>query len=54
MDSPEHVWRDIDRGKPKYSETELSQAHFVCQKFHMDCRKREPGVFEVRHRVLTA
>jgi hypothetical protein len=25
----EHRWNEIDRGKPKYSEKNLSQCHFV-------------------------
>jgi hypothetical protein len=25
----EHLWNEIDRGKPKYSEKNLSQCHFV-------------------------
>jgi hypothetical protein len=29
-------WNDIDRGKPKNSERNLSQCHFVHHKFHMD------------------
>lgn len=41
-------------GKLKYWERELSQGHFVRQKFHMDCPKLESGFFEVKHRVLTA
>jgi hypothetical protein len=29
-------WNDTDRRKPKNSETELSQCHFVGQKSHID------------------
>jgi hypothetical protein len=32
----EHRWNEIDREKPKYSEKNLSQYHFVHYKFHMD------------------
>jgi hypothetical protein len=32
----EHRWSEIDRGKPKYSEKNLSQCHFVDHKSHMD------------------
>jgi hypothetical protein len=32
----EHRWNEIDRGKPKYSEKNLSQCHLVHHKSHMD------------------
>jgi hypothetical protein len=32
----EHWWNEIDRIKPKYSEKNLSQCHFVHHKSHMD------------------
>jgi hypothetical protein len=32
----EHRWNEIDKGKPKYSEKNLSQCHFVHHKYHMD------------------
>jgi hypothetical protein len=36
-------WNDIDRGKPKNSEKNLSQSHFVHHKAHMDWPGRELG-----------
>jgi hypothetical protein len=32
----EQRWNEIDRGKPKYSQKNLSQYHFVHHKSHMD------------------
>jgi Zn-finger protein len=34
--SMEHRWNEIDRRKPKYSEKNLSQCHFVHHKSQMD------------------
>jgi hypothetical protein len=39
----ERRWNDIDRGKPKYSEKNLSQYHLVHLKSHRDWPGREPG-----------
>jgi hypothetical protein len=39
----EHRWNEVDRGKPKYSEQNLSQRHFVHHKSHMDLPGIEPG-----------
>jgi hypothetical protein len=39
----EHRWNEIDRGKPKYSEKNLSQCHFSHQKSNMDLPGIEPG-----------
>jgi hypothetical protein len=39
----EHRWNEIDRGKPKYSEKNLSQCHYVHHKSHMDRPGVEPG-----------
>jgi hypothetical protein len=39
----EHRWNEIDRGKPKYSERNMSQCHFIHHKSHMDRHGMEPG-----------
>jgi hypothetical protein len=39
----EHRWNEIDTGKPKYLEKNLSQYHFVHHKFHMDWPRIEAG-----------
>jgi hypothetical protein len=36
-------WYDTDREKPKNSEKNVSQGHFVHQKSHTDWLGREPG-----------
>ena len=38
-----HRWNEIDRGKPKNSEKNLFQCHFVYHKSHMDRPGIEPG-----------
>jgi hypothetical protein len=48
----EHRWKEIDRGKPKYSEKNLSQCNFVRHKSHIP-RDRNP-VSAVRDQWLTA
>jgi hypothetical protein len=40
----EQRWNELDRGKPKYSEQDLSQCHFVHHKFHMDRPGIKPGL----------
>jgi hypothetical protein len=35
-ESGEPRWNDIDKGKPKNSEKNLSQCHIVHHMFHMD------------------
>jgi hypothetical protein len=37
-------WNDTDREKPKNSEKNLSQYHFVRYKSHVDWHGREPGI----------
>jgi hypothetical protein len=39
----EQRWNDIDRGKPKDSEKNLSQCHFVYHKSHMDRQAASAG-----------
>jgi hypothetical protein len=41
--SMEQWWSDTDRGKPKYSEKNLSHCHFVPHKSHTDWPGIEPG-----------
>jgi hypothetical protein len=38
-----HRWNDIEGGKPKYSEQNLSHCHFVHQKSDTDRPGIEPG-----------
>jgi hypothetical protein len=40
----EEQWNDTDMEKPKNSEKNLSQCHFVYHKSHMDCPRHEPMV----------
>jgi len=39
----EHQWSDINRGKPKYLETNTFQSHFVHSTSHMDWYGFKPG-----------
>jgi hypothetical protein len=47
----EQRWNDIDSGKPKDSEKNLSQSHFVHHNSHMDCPGCEPS-FKIYKSVL--
>jgi len=44
----EQWWNDTDGGKPKYWEINLSQCHFVHQKYHMDRQGIETGLTNIR------
>jgi hypothetical protein len=44
----ERLWNDIDRGKPKNSEKNLSQCHFVHHKSHIDSPCAIPGLQKER------
>jgi hypothetical protein len=48
----EHQWNEIDRGKSKYSEQNLSQCHFVYHKSHMD-RTRASAMHSLTFTVFT-
>jgi hypothetical protein len=50
----EHRWNEIDRGKPKYSEKNLSQCHFVYHKSHMDWPRHRTQASAVGGRQLTS
>jgi hypothetical protein len=50
----EQRWNETDRGKPKYSEKNLSQCHFVYHKSHIDRLRYRTRSSEVRGRRLTA
>jgi hypothetical protein len=39
----EYWWNDINEGKPKYSEKNLSQCHLFRHESHMDCPRIERG-----------
>jgi hypothetical protein len=53
-DYGEPQWNDIDRGKPKNSEKNLSQSHFIHDKSHIDWAGRErrpdrPAINRLNH-----
>ena len=43
VNDQETAWNVIDRGKPKYSERNLCQCHFVHQKSHTEMCDIETG-----------
>jgi hypothetical protein len=53
-------WNEIDRGKPKYSEKNLSQCHFVHDKSRVDpgsnqgLRDERPATNRLSHRTAHA
>jgi hypothetical protein len=50
----EHRWSELTSGKPKCSERNLCQCHFVNNKSHMDWPGIEPRTSAVKGRRLTA
>jgi hypothetical protein len=50
----EYRWNEIDWGKPKYSEKNLFQCHFVHHKYHPGLRGEGPTTNRLSHGQMTS